>query len=222
MEPEFWQERWRSDEIGFHLPVAHPLLKKYLPSLELEVGAPIFLPLCGKTLDIEYLLSAEYSVIGVELSEKAVHELFSSLNIQPVISSWRGGNVFRADRITIFQGNFFQLEAADIGAIHAVYDRAALVALPAKLRRRYAEHLLHISYAAQQLLISFEYSQVQMDGPPFSVLTAEVAQLYADFFELREMHRADILDKTPRFRERGLTHCDEVAWHLVPSSGRPD
>lgn len=215
MEPDFWEERWQQNEIGFHLPCVHPLLERFLPVLELDEGATLLLPLCGKTLDIGYLLSLEYRVIGVELSELAVTQLFDSLELEPDVSPWCGGRCYRAGALTIFQGDFFQLTSADIGAVDGIYDRAALVALPPEMRTRYAERLVEMTFAAPQLLISFEYDQARMDGPPFSVATAEVGRLYGDLYELRELSRQDIIEKAERFRERGLDSFVEVAWHLT-------
>lgn len=222
MEPAFWQERWQKNEIGFHLPCVHPLLEKYLSVLQLEEGATLFLPLCGRTLDIGYLRSLEYRVVGIELSELAVRGLFEQLGVTPDVRPWRGGQCWLADGVTIFHGDFFQLQAGDLGAVDAIYDRAALVALPPDMRARYAAHLLEISYAAPQLLISFEYDQSRMPGPPFSVPAGEVAGLYGDFYQLHECSRQDVISKAPRFAEQGLESFVEVAWHLQSEVARPD
>lgn len=222
MDASFWKERWQKGETGFHLPRAHPLLERYLPALSLQPQSTLFLPLCGKTLDIGYLLALEHKVVGAELSELAVAALFDQLGVVADISDWSGGKCWQAQGVTIYQGDLFALTSAQLGAVDAVYDRAALVALPPDMRARYAEHLLELTYAAPQLLISFEYDQAAMNGPPFSVPTEEIAALYADFFEMRELRRADIIEKEPRFRERGLQSLVEVAWQLQPSSGRPD
>lgn len=222
MEPAFWQERWQKNEIGFHLPCVHPLLEKYLSVLQLEEGATLFLPLCGRTLDIGYLRSLGYRVVGVELSELAVRGLFEQLGVTPDVRPWRGGQCWLADGVTIFHGDFFQLQAGDLGAVDAIYDRAALVALPPDMRARYAAHLLEITYVAPQLLISFEYDQSRMNGPPFSVPTEEIAGLYAEFYQLSECSREDVIAKAPRFSEQGLASFVEVAWHLQPEVARPE
>lgn len=215
MEPAFWEARWQHDEIGFHLPSIHPLLKEYLPVLALPEGSTLLLPLCGKTLDIGYLLSLGYRVVGVELSELAVTRLFEELGAEPEVTVWQGGKCWRIDGLTVFQGDFFRLDSTDIGPVDAIYDRAALVALPPAMRERYAERLVDLTHAAPQLLISFEYDQAEMDGPPFAVDTQEIGRLYGDLYELRELSREDIIDRAERFRERGLDSFVEVAWHLT-------
>lgn len=220
MEKKFWEARWQSEEIGFHLPSVHSLLKEYLPTMALDENATLFLPLCGKTLDIAYLLSLEYQVVGVELSERAVKQLFLSLQVAPEIQAWAGGKVWRAQGLTVFQGDVFTLTPNDIGAVDAIYDRAALVALPEGMRQQYASHLVELTYAAPQLLISFEYQQSKMNGPPFSVEMEKIADMYADLYELIELSRTNILEKFDKGRASGLDEFIEVAWRLVPQQAR--
>ncbi len=176
------------------------------------------MPLCGKTLDIPWLLSQEFQVVGVELSELAVTQLFEEMGVTPQTRAWRGGTRYSAPGLVIYQGDFFELLSSDLGTIDAIYDRAALVALPMEMRARYAARLVELTFAAPQLLISFEYDQLKMDGPPFSVGTDEIGRLYGDLYEMRELSREDIIQKAERFRERGLDSFVEIAWHLTTAS----
>ncbi len=216
MEKTFWEEKWQAQELGFHLPFVHPILKRNLAAFELPVGATVFLPLCGKTLDIGWLLEQGLRVVGVELSELAVGQLFESLGVSPDVSPWGDGRVWRHDALTVFQGDFFTLKAEDLGAVEMVYDRAALVALPAAMRERYAAHLVAVTARAPQLLITFEYDQARMDGPPFAVPAAEVERLYGGGHALDCLSRKDVIDNQPAFRERGLDRFEEIAWRLTP------
>jgi thiopurine S-methyltransferase len=218
VEQSFWQEKWQQNEIGFHLPQPHPLLQRFLPELDLEEGTTLLLPLCGKTLDIPWLLSQEFRVVGVELSELAVTQLFQEMGVTPQTRPWRGGIRYSAPNLVVYQGDFFELLSTDLGTVDAIYDRAALVALPMEMRARYAARLVELTFAAPQLLISFEYDQLKMDGPPFSVVTDEIGRLYGDLYEMRELSRTDIIDKADRFRERGLDSFVEIAWHLTTAS----
>ena len=214
MDPAFWHQKWHNGELGFHLPQVHPLLQRYLGELSLKAGQTLFLPLCGKTLDIGYLLEQGYSVIGAELSGKAVTDLFASLNRQPEISPWQGGNRYRQGDLTVFQGDIFLLTPDDLPAVDAIYDRAALIALPDTLRARYARHLQTLTHRARQLLITLEYDQQQMAGPPFSVDQGEVETRYGDHYRVTSLSRKMILDHEPVFREKGLTALYENAFLL--------
>ena len=214
MNPEFWHQKWHNSELGFHLPQVHPLLQRYLGELSLKAGQTVFLPLCGKTLDIGYLLEQGYRVIGAELSDKAVTELFDSLNRQPVITDWQGGKRYQHGDLTVFQGDIFLLQSDDIGTTDAIYDRAALIALPDKMRARYARHLQTLTHRARQLLITLEYDQQQMAGPPFSVDQEEVETRYGDHYRVTSLSRKMILDHEPVFREKGLSALYENAFLL--------
>ena len=214
MNPKFWHQKWQNSELGFHLLQVHPLLQRHLDELALKAGQTVFVPLCGKTLDIGYLLEQGYQVIGAELSDKAVTELFSSLNRPPLITPWQGGNRYQHRDLTIFQGDIFLLQPDDIGVPDTIYDRAALIALPEAMRERYARHLLTLTDKAPQLLITLEYDQQEMDGPPFSVGELQVKALYGADYSVASLSRKMILDHEPVFRERGLTALYENAFLL--------
>lgn len=183
MNRDFWLEKWNRDEIGFHKDVEHPALVAHLDSLSLAPGARIFLPLCGKTRDIGWLLSQGYRVAGAELSERAIEQLFEGLGVAPTRETRGKLILFSAPGIDIFVGDIFDLGPIDLGPVDAIYDRAALVALPPEMRHRYAEHLMGLTGGAPQLLISFDYDQTAMDGPPFSVDEVQVRRFYASTYD---------------------------------------
>ena len=182
MEKAFWLEKWQKNEIGFHNAEAHPLLVEYFERLNLEKGSRLFLPLCGKTLDIGWLLDRGYQVAGAELSEMAVIQLFEQLQMTPEIDASGALKRYSADGIDIFVGDIFQLTADCLGPVDAIYDRAALVALPEAMRQQYARHLAVLAQRAPQLLITFAYDQTLMPGPPFCVIDEEVSKHYASHY----------------------------------------
>jgi thiopurine S-methyltransferase len=177
MQADFWHQRWSSNQIGFHEPEVNPLLVMHLDALDLSPGARIFLPLCGKTLDIDWLLSRGYRVAGVELSPLAVAQLFERLGIAPTVGSGALAQ-WSAPGIDVFVGDFFALSAAVLGAVDAVYDRAAMIALPPDMRRRYATQMHTLAHAVPQLLVTLDYEQVCMAGPPFAVRSEEIQELH--------------------------------------------
>jgi thiopurine S-methyltransferase len=184
MQANFWHQRWEKNEIGFHLPDANPLLVKYFFKLQLKKGARVFLPLRGKTLDITWLLAQGYRVAGAELSAIAIEDLFKSLNLTPSIKTLGEISHYSAANIDIYVGDIFKLSPAMLGAVDAVYDRAALVALPNDMRKLYTAHLQTLSNLAAQLLICFEYDQTLHAGPPFSISAHEVKQHYQANYEV--------------------------------------
>jgi thiopurine S-methyltransferase len=185
MEPNFWHERWTKNEIGFHEREFNVLLTSHFHKLDLPVGSRVFVPLCGKTRDIAWLLQNGYRVAGAELSELAVRQLFAELGVQPTLTTVQGGlQHYRAPGLDIFAGDIFALTPALLGQVDTTYDRAALVALPAAMRIRYTAHLVALTGKAPQLLICFVYDQQQMAGPPFSIVAEEVKQHYAALYSV--------------------------------------
>lgn len=192
MDATFWHDRWASNEIGFHKSEANPLLVKYVDELSLAKGSRLFLPLCGKTLDIGWLLSRDYRVAGAELSAVAIEQLFAELGVTPTITTVGSLDHYRAPQLDIFVGDIFTVTPELLGPVDAIYDRAALVALPRDMRARYAEHLMTLTGQAPQLLISFEYDQRVMEGPPFSVSNEEIREHYGQRYGIRVLTSLDV------------------------------
>jgi thiopurine S-methyltransferase len=208
MQPDFWHQRWASNQTGFHEPQVHPALAAHIGALELAAGARVFLPLCGKTVDIDWLLSGGYRVAGAELSSMAVAQLFERLGQQPAI---RKVGVLECHSITgldVFVGDIFDLSASALGSVDAVYDRAALIALPVEMRRRYTAHMRSLVGELPQLLVTLEYDQSRLDGPPFSVPALEVRQIFSRIPPM-ELSRQDVPGGL-----KGKCPAMEVAWKV--------
>ncbi|WP_416879479.1 thiopurine S-methyltransferase [Litorimonas sp.] len=210
MEPEFWNKKWSNREIAFHTANVHPYLAGQLSTLALSEGARIFLPLCGKTLDIHWLLKQDFQVVGVELVETAVQELFEELDLSPHIIKRGSLKLYRANNIDIYVGDIFDLDVAEVSKIDAVYDRAALVALPEKMRKNYADQVMRLSGSAPQLLITFEYNQAEMEGPPFSIKRQALNRLYGATYEIERLTGR----KYEGF-EKMCSAVSEVVWCLT-------
>ncbi len=184
MEPDFWHQKWEANVIGFHKDEANPLLVSNIEALVLSADSRVFVPLCGKTLDIAWLLSQGHRVVGVELSAIAVNQLFEGLQLEPSIIEKGKLTRYSADNIDIYVGDIFDLTKMELSDVDAIYDRAAFVALPADMRKRYSRHLITITDSAPQLLVTFEYDQSVMKGPPFSTTNLEINQHYQDVYDL--------------------------------------
>lgn len=178
MDPDFWHRRWEKNEIAFHEGKANALLVRHFNELSLARCSRIFVPLCGKTLDISWLLSNGYRVAGAELSHKAIEQLFKELGVEAQVSAVGEVDQWSANNLDIFVGDIFALSRGILGPVDAIYDRAALVAFPEEMRNRYTAHLTEITDQAPQLLICYDYDQSLMDGPPFSVRSEEVKRHY--------------------------------------------
>ena len=216
MEPKFWQERWAHNQIGFHLPEVNPYLLRYWPSLTLAQGAKVLVPLCGKSLDLMWLASNGYHVLGVELSEQAVEAFFNEQNLTPRITRHGVFKVYQADLIEVWCGDFFALDAGVLADCTALYDRAALIALPPLMRAQYAEQLNSLLRpGCQGLLITLDYDQTQKAGPPFAVTDDEVKVLLGLQWSLEVLEAQDILGESWKFVQDGVTRLEERVYRLI-------
>jgi len=192
MDASFWHQRWEKNEIAFHQSKANPLLVEHFHQLSLTKGSRIFVPLCGKTRDIAWLLSNGYRVAGAELSKIAIEQLFMELGVQPTISAVGEVDQWSAKHIDIFVGDIFALSSKILRPVDAVYDRAALVAFPEEMRNRYTAHLTEITDKVPQLLITYDYEQNVMEGPPFSISNEEVNRHYRVNYDVTLIASTDV------------------------------
>ena len=165
-----WESRWQEDRIGFHLKEVNPNLMRFSDQLLHQNPDRVFVPLCGKTLDLYWLTTKTKKVIGVELVSKAVQDFFTENNIDYLIQQDETLQKFSSKSIDIYLGDFFDLNPEQTFSFNAIYDRASIVAIETPERMEYVDHLISfLDRAGRILLITLEYNQNQMEGTPYSV-----------------------------------------------------
>lgn len=219
-----WHNRWENNRIGFHEGCTNGLLEAHFQRFELAPQSRVFVPLCGKAVDMFWLAQQGYRVSGIELSTLALQQFFNEHQLAVEISTEAAFSRFKAEDIELLAGDFFKLQAEHLALPDCIYDRASLIALPAELRPHYARHLMAIYPEVPMLLITLDYEQARMSGPPFSVTEAEVQQLYAERYDITRLERRDCLHESARFQQLGLKYLNETAYQLKPKtdkSGKP-
>jgi thiopurine S-methyltransferase len=217
MNPEFWLENWKINKTGFHQLTTNPYLTAFWQQLAIDSGSQVFVPLCGKSLDLLWLCQQGHKVLGIEVSDLAVSQFFSENGLTYSKTKQDGFQHYQTESLAILQGDFFNLTADHLLNVEGVFDRASLVALPLELRKEYTQHLKNsLPEMAKILLVTFEYDQSQLNGPPFSVSEAEVQTLYQDPYEIKRLLAQDVLDNYPQFRELGLSGLEEKVYLLQP------
>ena len=215
MHAGYWYERWREGRIGFHLNDTNPNLTEWFDRLDLKPGSRIFVPLCGKSVDMLWLVEQGMEVVGVELSELAVRSLFEENGLTPEIDNRHDHDYWQAGKLTLIHADLFDMQPDDLGISDVVYDRASLIALPPEMRPSYADKMRQLLPARiPQLLITLEYRQELMDGPPFAVSHEEVLALYGRHHAITRLASVDVLVDEPRFMQKGLDELTENVYLL--------
>jgi thiopurine S-methyltransferase len=144
-------------------------------------------------------------------------EAFCAENGVPARRSTVGQfDVYETDNLALLCGDFFALTPALLKTPAAVYDRAALISWTEEWRGRYVDHLTALTAPeTQTLLITLEYPQAQMAGPPFAVNRDAVERLYSAHHAIQELSRQDILAEEARLRSRGVTQLSQVCYRLT-------
>ena len=104
-----WESRWQENRIGFHLNEVNPNLMQFSKELLQYNPDRVFVPLCGKTLDLCWLSKKTKKVIGVELVKKAVQNFFIENKILYFLKQEANLQKYSSKSIDIYLGDFFNL-----------------------------------------------------------------------------------------------------------------
>ena len=214
MNPTFWLERWQKSEIGFHSDAVQPALEKHWAELGVPKGARVLVPLCGKSLDMVWLAEQGCTIVGAELSELAVDAFFTERGLTPSVRKAGECTVKSVGPYELWCGDFFALSRADINATIA-YDRAALVAMPPEKQPAYAAKLAELMPSgAPVLLVSLDYDQREMQGPPFATSREQVRTLFEKDFAISLLEARGGPPKTEHLKKKGVTRLEEATYLL--------
>lgn len=219
MELSYWRSKWRKGKIGFHMKDGYPGLAEHWGSIDFNERAAVFVPLCGKSKDLIWLSENFDKVVGVEISEIAIEQFLKENSLEAKITSFADFKIYRSENIELWNGDFFKLPKHKLPSFDLVYDKAALIALPPDMRENYAAKIIElISEHTQLLLHLFEYHQMEMTGPPFSVSLDEVNSLYGQHFNIQILEKRDLgSDYYKKFQNRGLhSYFIEILSLLLP------
>lgn len=216
MRAKFWLDLWQRDEIPFHRAEHNNLLVEFWPHLNLPAGVPVFVPMCGKSLDMRWLADAGHPVVGVEISSIAVESYFAESQESYEAFSADRFVQYRSPSTSIYQGDFFDLTSPVLEGIQGLFDRGALVALPADMRFRYVDHLLRIvPEQTKILLITLEYDQSLVTGPPHAIMPDEVERLFGGRCEIELLESVVTSALPPRFEQQGVARAAESVYLIT-------
>ncbi|WGV99122.1 thiopurine S-methyltransferase [Vibrio sp. YMD68] len=215
-DPDFWHSKWAANQIGFHLEDVNPLLIQYWPKTQPQRSDSVLVPLCGKSEDLVWLATRHDDVQGVELSNIAVRSFFAEHFYTPTVTTISSQHqLYQFDELSIYNGDVF---TAPIEPVDIVYDRAALIALPESMRSDYVSLIKgKLAEKGRILLVTLDYPQTEMAGPPFSVPQSEIQALFSEF-KVTLLHRDDADEHHPKRAKKGLTRFAEEVWLIEKSS----
>lgn len=214
MEPAFWQQRWADNQIGFHQAQVNPYLQTYWPQLQLAPGSRVLVPLCGKSLDLAWLAGQGHRVLGVELSRRAVEDFFREHGLEVEVRQQGAFEVWRSGDVQLWCGDFFALRAEDVADCVGLYDRAAVIALPVQMRARYMQLLSGLlPTSCRGLVVTLDYDQSLLAGPPFSVRDEELRQGFAGW-QVEQLEAVEVIEESPKFVQAGASSLLERVYRL--------
>jgi thiopurine S-methyltransferase len=186
---DFWKDRWQSGNTPWHQAQIEQLLVRHFSKSVKRA----FVPLCGKTLDMLWLLQQGVAVVGNDLSEIACRDFFAENKIECQEEIRGRYKIFKAPSIELWAGDFFEMDVQDLGAVDFIYDRASLFALPpGEIRDQYVQQIKAIPSHSrlknfQMLVIGRKIEPPLAEGPPFSVLEEDIRAYFEDVFSTERL-----------------------------------
>ncbi|XP_028452741.1 probable thiopurine S-methyltransferase isoform X1 [Perca flavescens] len=218
-----WEERWQEDRIGFHQPHVHPMLKNNIDKvLAGRAEVRFFFPLCGKAVDMKWLADMGHSVVGVEISEKAIKQFFEENNMtynEEPVPAIPGAKVFKCSErnISLYQCDLYNFSSSIESQFGAIWDRGSLVAINPRDREKYAALIISLmAKDCRYLLDTLLYNPELYEGPPFLVPNEQVNSLFGNSCDIELLSSLDAL--TERQRGWGLDYLTENVHLITPKS----
>jgi len=216
MEAKFWEEAWENGQIGFHQGDFNKNLVEYFELLNLQKNQEVLVPLCGKTLDMNFLLQQHLIVNGVELVEQAIKDYLNENKIDEIkVENVESFKLYSTNALKLYHGDFHLFQ--QVGKTYnAIYDRASMIALPPMMRRTHAEVLTALTNRSGKiLLITLEYEQSKVSGPPHSVTEEEIEHLFQENFDIQLLNLEKTKNIGPKFKDNGVNFVTQKVYLLT-------
>ncbi|XP_070555398.1 probable thiopurine S-methyltransferase [Ptychodera flava] len=220
MSVDSWRKRWKKGQTRFHMPKVHPMLEKNFEWLTKgEKKQRVFLPLCGKSLDLNWLAEKEQIVIGNECSAEGCEQFFKENELEFTKESLKDtvGDVYKAkDKdITIYCCDYFKLTEDVIGTFDCIWDRGALAAIDPQDRTRYAKVITPLlRKGGRYLLDLFQLDHESFVGPPYDCKPTDVDDMFGKYFNIDRVVTRDALSAWQR--EWGVKYFIQDVYHFTP------
>ncbi|XP_002736535.2 putative thiopurine S-methyltransferase [Saccoglossus kowalevskii] len=216
----FWEQRWQEGKIGFHSPNVQTFLLKYVDLLTNgKTGLRIFVPLCGKTVDMKWLADMGHHVIGVDICRMALKQFFEENNLEYTMSTVKGlenGELYQSSdgRIQLYKCDIFDISRDMVGQFDGIWDRGAMTSILPTARARYCDIMVTVlKPTGRYLLVCVEYDKSKSSGPPVCLLESEIKDVYGSFLKIEKIAERNRMEE--KWLKRGHTYFKECVYLLT-------
>eukprot|EP00461_Guttulinopsis_vulgaris_P000927 UN00927 len=224
-----WNGYWSRGHTEWQLDELNPAIQKYghhwIHSDEKNLS--IMFPLCGKSLDLKILADKGHITFGVEGVDDAVAAFgdANDLNDRRIDENTDQTpgfkiNKFAEDKITIYQGDFFDWtkdpKDTNFPKFDRIFDRGSLVAIHPSKRAEYVKIINSmLKPGGKWLIYTMAYPQEENQAEPWSIDENCITNLLQDLKEEipEAFFQLDVLETTP-------VRSDNVPKDFPPSVGR--
>ncbi|XP_071963090.1 thiopurine S-methyltransferase-like isoform X2 [Antedon mediterranea] len=170
LSTEYWMSSWKAGDIVFHNDFIYPMLQKHAEKLfDNQSNCRVFVPLCGKSLDMKWFADLGHSVVGVDVSEVGILSFFEDQGIEYVkesVPEIQGATRYKSKdgKITIYKANLFSMKKDIIGDFDCIWDNGSLVAINKQDRQKYVSTLTSLmADSCRYLLIALDFDPIKSE-----------------------------------------------------------
>jgi len=215
MTKQYWLDKWQHNDIKFNQDDVNVYLQRYYSRFNLSKSELIFVPLCGKSIDMLWLMNKGHHVVGVELSSVACKAFFEDNHLAYQVKTRGSFITYFNDSITLYCGDFFELMPGLMGNIKSVYDRGAFIAFPPDMRGQYVAQLASlIAVGGKIIMNTIEYDERREEGPPYSASFKNIAQLYQSSFHINQLEQS-VYEVPEHLKSQGLLTANHAVYLLT-------
>ncbi|KAK3103080.1 hypothetical protein FSP39_016310 [Pinctada imbricata] len=175
--------------------------------LQEEVLLKIFVPLCGKSVDMKWLYDQGHEIVGIEGAETAVQQFFDESKISFTTSSIKDGilKLYQSDdgRIRLYVGNYYNIDMTGENNFLFIWDRGSLEAIDKSDREKYVKLMTSLMSPGCRLLLEVADRDDDM-GPPFCIDKEEITNLFGSCSSVEYLEKEDTSKETSAIFKKGF------------------
>lgn len=180
-------------ESGGHGSEVDKYLKKHLGRLITgNASRTFFVTFCGNSPDLAWLCGQGHTVVGCEISEAAVKELFQNKVLgEPIpheVQTQGDIKIYSAtdgNDLKVYVGDFFGSLCPDLtGTFDCIWDSHGIVSIPIPLHVPFAKKVIKFLKPGGQMLFStsdYDITKLKTGPAPCPMSTARLEELFPDF-----------------------------------------
>lgn len=187
-----WKECWNTPNVEFHNPQLNELFVKYHQRMLTRPGMRIFVPLCGKAVEMKWLVDHGHKVVGLEAAPVPCKAFFEENGIPYNVKEMKGihGEKYESldHNIVIYSCDFFLFTADICGEFDGIWDSGGLNSMDVEDREAYIRRIRTLMGKGCVNLTEFVNFDKSMVDITWSMTKEELQKVFGEGFIVEDLN----------------------------------